>query len=84
MLLTVDIGNTHILIGLYGNKKLVSHWRISTQKNLTGDDYGVVLKNLLPFKKVKGAVICSVVPYLTEQFQELFKKNFTTSRLSIE
>lgn len=74
MILTIDIGNTNILIGLYKNRKLVSHWRISTQKNLTGDDYGVVLKNLFPFEKVEGVIICSVVPYLKEQFKELFKK----------
>jgi type III pantothenate kinase len=75
MLLTIDIGNTHILLGLYRNKKLISHWRISTRKNLTGDNYSVTLKSLFPFEKVKGTIICSVVPYLREQFKELFKKN---------
>ncbi len=71
----VDIGNTNILIGLYKNRKLVSHWRINTQKKLTGDNYGVIFKNLFPFEKVNGAIICSVVAYLKEQFKKLFKKN---------
>lgn len=84
MILTIDIGNTNILIGLYRNRKLVSHWRISTQKNLTGDDYGGILKNLFPFEKVEGAIICSVVPYLKEQFKELFKKNLKLDPVIVE
>lgn len=75
MILTVDIGNTKILIGLYKNGKLVSHKRISTQKNLTADDYGLILKNLFPLEKVEGAVICSVVTCLKERFKKLFEKN---------
>lgn len=75
MILAIDIGNSHIVMGVYKRKELVSHWRISTQKNLTGDDYGVTLANLIPLKELKGIIICSVVPYLESEFTEWFKRN---------
>ena len=75
MILAIDIGNTNIMMGLYKDKGLVSCWRICTQKNLTADDYSVILKNLLPFKKIKGVIISSVVPLLRNEFRKLFKKN---------
>ena len=75
MILTVDIGNTNTHIGLYKNRKLVSHWQIKTQKNLNCDNYSVILKKTLPLKDLEGIVICSVVASLIKQFQRLFKKN---------
>lgn len=74
MILTINIGNTNIHLGLYRNKKLVSHRQIKTQKNLTPDDYSGILKKILPLKDIEGVIICSVVASLTKQFQKLSQK----------
>lgn len=46
MLLVVDLGNTNIVLGVYKKKELVGHWRISTDRVRTTDEYGVLLMNL--------------------------------------
>lgn len=76
MILTIDIGNTNISIGLYKNNQLISTKWIKTQKNLKSNDCLNILKKNFPTEKPQGVIICSVVPYLTEQFKELFIKNF--------
>ena len=47
MLLAIDIGNTHIVLGLYQRKKLITHWRLFTQAERTADEYGVIISHLV-------------------------------------
>jgi len=68
MLLVVDIGNTHTVVGVFKGEDLVCHWRLRSH-NRTPDEIGVYLLNLLkvgeiPIDKIEGAVISSVVPPL--------------------
>ncbi len=76
MLLTVDIGNTNIVVGLFKGDELVRHWRLSTVKKRTADEYGIILSGLITgsapgdLDKIKGSVISCVVPSLTETFVE--------------
>ena len=67
MLIVFDIGNTHITIGLFENKKLNCVSRIATNSTLTGDQYAVEINNILSLRHfsssdVTDAVISSVVP----------------------
>ena len=52
LLLTIDVGNTNTVLGVYKNAKLKTHWRISTDKNKTHDEYGILLQNLFSFKNI--------------------------------
>ena len=49
MLLVFDIGNSNIVLGTYEGKKLLKHWRISTDRQKTGDEYGMLINNLFMF-----------------------------------
>ena len=67
MLLVFDVGNTNMVLGVYEGKKLLKDWRISTDKEKTSDEYGVLINNLFQFdelnlKDVKDVIISSVVP----------------------
>lgn len=84
MILTIDIGNTNIHLGLYNGRKLVSHRLIRTQKDLTADSYGLIFKKLLPVKKVDGVIICSVNPSLERQFRALFKKHWKLETIIVK
>ena len=70
MLLAIDLGNTNTVFGVYdAADKLVMHWRLSTQKERTVDEYGILLRNLFAFekidaKKITRVIIASVVPPL--------------------
>lgn len=67
MILVIDVGNTHTVIGVYNDRKLVTYWRISTDLNKTEDEYGMLVKNLLSdsklsFSDIKSIVISCVIP----------------------
>jgi type III pantothenate kinase len=84
MLLAFDIGNTTVAIGLFRGRKLVKSWKIKTDSDKTGDEYGSLLLNLmqaagLQAGKVTGAIISSVVPPLTPVIEEVCRDYFGTA-----
>ena len=46
MLLVIDVGNTNIVAGVFDGKSLVSHWRFSTDRSKTADEYGILLRSM--------------------------------------
>lgn len=70
MLLCVDIGNTHIVLGVLDGEKILKTSRIATDRKKTTDEYALLLKGILDLHDMdtgafEGAVISSVVPDLT-------------------
>ncbi|MBI3167486.1 MAG: type III pantothenate kinase [Chloroflexi bacterium] len=70
MLLTIDIGNTNLTLGLYEGDKLGAHWRLATDHNRMPDEYGLQFLGLLQnagktIRDIKGISLASVVPPLT-------------------
>lgn len=69
MLLAVDAGNTHTVLGVFDRDALKADWRISTRKEATADELGVTVKMLfresgLDCASVDGMIVSSVVPDL--------------------
>jgi type III pantothenate kinase len=65
MLLTIDIGNTNIVLGLYKEKDLIFKGRINTKLISKEEDLKEKIEEIFPKKiKVKDVIICSVVPPL--------------------
>ncbi|MCC3145840.1 type III pantothenate kinase [Halanaerobium sp. Z-7514] len=67
MILTMDIGNTNTVLGLYEGDELTTHWRISTNRSKTPDEYGILFRNLFESENIKSdsvnsIIISSVVP----------------------
>ena len=75
MLLVIDVGNTNIVLGVYDKTELVGHWRISTDRVRTTDEYGMLMMNLffhdrkVDVKDIKDIIISSVVPPLMPTFR---------------
>lgn len=79
MILTVDIGNSNIVIGGVKDEKIVFKARVRTDTTKTSDEYCVDLKSLLDVYQVdasaiEGAIIASVVPQVLNSFQTAIKK----------
>jgi len=75
MLLAIDIGNTHTVLGMFHKEKLIQHFRVTSDHALTVDECGILVKQLFPdYGKVKDVIICSVVPPLSPIYQEMSKK----------
>ncbi len=70
MVLAIDIGNTHILLGCFEERKILFTELLSTNKSTTELEYAVLIKSALEFNgqspdKIDGAIISSVVPQVT-------------------
>ena len=75
MLLTIDIGNTNITLGLYEGEKLGPRWRLATDHERMPDEYGLQLLGLLAHAEytasdLTGICLASVVPPLTGRMVE--------------
>jgi type III pantothenate kinase len=99
MLLVLDVGNTNTVLGVFelkpdtpgvGNRgRLIAHWRVSTTKTQTVDEYGVLFRNLfamngLEVGSVQGTVISSVVPPLDSTLRDVCERYFHIKPLFIE
>ncbi|MEE1010604.1 MAG: type III pantothenate kinase [Acutalibacteraceae bacterium] len=79
MLLTIDIGNTNITIGVYDSDKLVFVSRIATDRSKTPDQYAIDFKQIFALYNTsqngfQGAAISSVVPELSSSISEAVEK----------
>jgi len=95
MLLAIDIGNTNIVVGAFdtgggaGGGTPVRHWRLSTARERTADEYGVTILNLFAVSGMNkdaaaGAIISCVVPSLRETFRVAMENYFMTKPLFVE
>ncbi|HVP56208.1 MAG TPA: type III pantothenate kinase [Candidatus Eisenbacteria bacterium] len=99
MLLVLDVGNTNTVLGVFGPKPdshaashygpLVAHWRVTTNKSQTVDEYGVLFRNLfamngIEVSSVQGIVVSSVVPPLDSTLREVCECYFQIKPLFVE
>ena len=85
MILTVDIGNTHIHLALFIRGALRKTWAISSRAQRTSDEYTVILRGLLgEGLPLEGAVICSVVPRLEWPIAKAIEIEFKTIPLILD
>ncbi len=69
MLLTADIGNTSITLGLFDDNALVEEFRLASDKDLSPEEYEVLIRSLFKSYMVDGCIISSVVDELTGKFK---------------
>jgi type III pantothenate kinase len=91
MLLTLDVGNTNTVLGLYrlAPDELITHWRISTLRTQTADEYGVLFLNLFSMRKVEATevsaiIISSVVPPLESTLRQMCERYFNLKPMFVE
>lgn len=81
MILAIDIGNTHSVIGIYNGTKLLGDWRVTSFVTRTEDEFGALVKQFcdganISLKKIHSIGIASVVPNLTEVCVRMSRKYF--------
>jgi type III pantothenate kinase len=81
VLLAVDAGNTHTVLGLFVGERLEADWRIATRKEITADELGVLISVL--FERAghnpaatEGVIVASVVPDLNEALRATARRYF--------
>jgi type III pantothenate kinase len=89
MLLTIDIGNTNITLGLYEGEQLGPRWRLATAHEHMPDEYGLQLVGLLSHAgynptDLGGACLASVVPPLTGKIVEACRRYLQQEPLVVD
>ena len=80
MLLAVDIGNSSIDFGVFGEDgRLLAKSKLSTVKTKSTDEYAAILSGILPLngvdpKKISAAILSSVVPLVTSAISRAVRK----------
>ena len=88
MLLALDIGNTMVTIGVFGEPDLVTTMRVATDSRRSSDEYGLLLSSLLQLngvdrREITEVSMCSVVPPLTGVFEEVSTNYFGIQPLTV-
>jgi type III pantothenate kinase len=89
MLLAVDVGNTNTVLGVFRAKNLVAHWRLTTARDQTIDEYGILTRNLFTLAglepgEIDGVIISSVVPPLNSTLAGMADRYFNHRALFVE
>ncbi|HKF53543.1 MAG TPA: type III pantothenate kinase [Candidatus Acidoferrales bacterium] len=89
MLLAIDVGNTNTVLGVFRGKELVANWRLTTTRNQTVDEYGILTRQLftlagLAAAEIKGVMVASVVPSLNPTLAEMADRYFGAKALFVE
>src|SRR3974390_13161 len=89
MLLTLDVGNTNTVLGVFRGEELIAHWRLTTARAQTVDEYGVLTRNLFSFagldeKGIGGVMISSVVPPVNWTLGEMSQRYLGKKALFVE
>jgi len=89
LLLTIDVGNTNTVLGVFEGAALRVHWRLTTRREQTADEYGILVRNLFAGSElapsgIDGVALSSVVPPLTPVLVTLAKQYLGQEPLVVE
>ena len=81
MIFTMDIGNTNIKTALFEGDRMIQYWRLTTNKMMSSDEYGILLANLfrhnnLDMKSVDGIIMSSVAPSINFTIEHMVQNYF--------
>ena len=89
MLLTIDVGNSNTVLGVFRGEELIANWRLTTARTQTVDEYGVLTRNLFSLaglnkEMISGVIISSVVPPLNWTLAEMSRLYLGKKALFLE
>jgi type III pantothenate kinase len=82
VLLTIDVGNTNTVLGMFDGEQIVEHWRIATDPVRTADEIAVLLSGLLGQSgttaepDITGIALCCTVPSVLHEMREMFRRYY--------
>lgn len=89
MILTIDVGNTNITVGVFRGEDVVASFRITTKMPRTSDEYGMMLVNLLEKNEIdpesiEDTIVASVVPNVMHSLEGAIVKYFHIRPIIVE
>lgn len=83
MLLTIDVGNTNTVLGVFDGKELVRSWRVKTDARNTSDELWLQFGSLVAAYKITGLAVCSTVPSTLRELRTMISAYFPDIRTTI-
>ena len=89
MLLVADVGNTNTKIGVFDGPRLVNSWRMTSRREQTADEYGLVIETFLqtrgiPVAAIHGIAISNVVPPVQQTLEWMGEQYFGRTAFFVE
>lgn len=84
----MDVGNTNIVLGVAQDEKIVQHWRLRTERDVTADEIGILVTNLfrvsgLQLSEIRHMIVSCVVPPLLNAIEEFARRYFSVRPLIV-
>ena len=76
MLLTVDVGNTNTVLGIFEGENLTQSWRVKTDPRNTADELWLQYEALVSDYDLTGLAICSTVPATLRELRRMIADYF--------
>ena len=83
MLLTIDVGNTNTVLGIFDSEDLIRSWRVKTDPRSTADELWLQYRSLVEDYSVTGLSICSTVPATLRELRSMISDYFADVRTTI-
>ena len=77
MLLTIDVGNTNTVLGLFDGENLIKSWRVKTDPRSTADEMSLQINALVQGYTISGLSICSTVPATLRELRTMIATYFS-------
>ena len=89
MIITIDVGNTNITVGVFDGDEVAATFRMTTKMPRTSDEYGMLLINLLEqneinHTQIEDAIIASVVPNVMHSLEGAVVKYLGITPIIVE
>ena len=83
MLLTIDIGNTNTVLGVFEGEEMVDSWRVKTDARDTADELWLQYRALITGYTITGLAVCSTVPSVLREARTMIGRYFQDVRTTI-
>lgn len=83
MLLTIDVGNTNTVLGIFNKEKLEQSWRVKTDPRDTADELWLQYSALVKGFDITGVAICSTVPSVLREVRKLIDEHYSDIKTTI-
>jgi type III pantothenate kinase len=88
LLLVIDVGNTNTVVGVYEGDRLKAHWRLQSHRDISADEHGLLMHQLLAVDRLSPSdidhvILSCVVPPMISRLETMVRRFFARSPLVV-
>ena len=76
MLLTIDVGNTNTVLGIFDDEEILQSWRVKTDTRDTADELWIKYRSLVEDYEIDGISLCSTVPAVLRELRTMLSRHY--------